>query len=37
MHELIPIVIAFAGGYLCGLITKHELVEWVKHHGGKKK
>jgi hypothetical protein len=34
---LVPIIIAFALGYLCGLITKHEIWAWVKAHGGKKK
>ena len=38
MNELLIALIAFAAGYLCGLITKHELWQWVKKHGktGKK-
>ena len=35
MNELIIAIIAFAAGYVCGFITKHELWVWVKKHGSK--
>jgi len=31
------ILIAFALGYICGLITKHEMWIWVKKHDGETK
>jgi hypothetical protein len=37
MNELLLALIAFALGYLCGLLTKHELWVWVKKHGIKTK
>ena len=37
MSELLLALLAFALGYICGLLTKHELWVWVKTHGGKTK
>jgi len=35
MNEVIFALIAFALGYICGLLTKHELWVWVKTRGKK--
>lgn len=37
MNDILFILIAFVLGYICGLITKHELWVWVKKHGTKAK
>lgn len=33
MNELLLALTAFALGYLCGLLTKHEIWVWAKRHG----
>lgn len=35
MDEVLIAIIAFAAGYLCGLITKHEIWQVVLKHGSK--
>ena len=37
MTDMLFILIAFAIGYICGLITKYEMWVWVKKHGSKAK
>lgn len=37
MMDMLFILIAFAVGYICGLITKYEMWVWIKKHDAETK
>jgi len=37
MNDMLFILLAFALGYICGLVTKYEMWMWVRKHDGKAK